>query len=379
MTIHYKYGGSTAARLIQCPANLKLSSKLTIVEKHNPYAQRGTDLHNIQEKLRNEQLFPDELDIAKMFPKLAQSELLDYIETTELVYNMTDEVLDKYNLDSYICEPFVQANHETGGSIDLLAYNDEYTLILDYKMGHNKVDALDNKQGLFYFYTGFSDPTYLQYFRNKSKNKKFVFCIIQPNQSKPDVWEITSKDLDNFITDYTKAVKLSKSDTPPVKAGDSCKYCNNAPYCTELRTYAQRALYLQAKQKSAIEESLRLAKLLENWSKEVFAEAEAIMKQGEQLKGFKLVEKQARKYWKSEEQLLNLIDTLADKELFLEVPKPLSPAKMLKIVKGDDILMKVFEDEIVKKSSGYTVVPDSDKRKAVNISISEVLKNLVKK
>jgi len=373
MAIHFRYGGSVAARLIQCPGYLQAVDKLTPVSKPNPYAQRGTNLHNIQEHLRNELLVPAEYSITENYPSLTPAEVVDYVEVTHAVYNMTDEILDKYEVDDYICEPLVKAYDDMGGSIDMLAYNTTTAVIIDYKMGHNPVDAKYNKQGLFYFFATTLDKKY----SHLVAGKKLVFVIIQPNRA-PDIWEITPEDLAKFTVEYTNAVAQSKDDNPPLNAGASCKYCGNAPYCKALQTHAQKGLYLSKQQKTSIEESLKIASMLESWISDVYAEAEAIMIQGEKLEGFKLVAKQARKQWRDKNSFASKYSYTTAPEFYKD-PELKTPTQILKQIKDDKVLTEEITPEIIAKSSGYNVVPESDKRKAVDLSTPDALKNLLKK
>ena len=374
MAIHYTYGGSVAGRLLQCPAYLKACEPLVKVQTSNAYAERGTNLHNIQEHLRLMGLSPGDINIAAMYPDLDEDELEDYISTTELVYNWCEDILDKYNIDMIIPEPLVKAGVDVGGSIDILAYNNEYALVLDYKMGHVTVKAQDNAQGLFYHWAARLDDRYSKYV----EGKKLIFVILQPSQQKPAIWEIPDGRLDQFEIDYINAMELSKSDDPPFGAGDYCQFCGNLPYCEKQKSYAQRALDIPPKQKQSLSESLTLMFKLKSWMNAVMKEAESVMQAGESVKGYKLVNKQARRSWLHQKEVIQKVMELDDNDRYFEPAKLISPAKMDKLKNIPDELQEVFDNHIVKQSSGTTVAPDSDRREAVQVGVTDELKNLVK-
>ena len=55
MTHHFRYGGSTAARTIGCPAWQQLREKAPKrLHGSNPYADEGTMLHNCMEEFMME-------------------------------------------------------------------------------------------------------------------------------------------------------------------------------------------------------------------------------------------------------------------------------------------------------------------------------------
>lgn len=373
MTKHYRYGGSGAARLVQCPGNLNARDKLTKVPGNNAAAQRGTNLHEIQEVLRNNNWLPEELDIPKMFPELTAEELEDYTQTTDLVYTWVDHVLDKYNLEYIISEPLVKVDEDTGGSIDHVAYNDEYCAVIDHKMGYNIVKAKDNEQGLFYLWALSKSEEYA----HLVEGKKLIFVITQPSQGDPDIWEIPKHWLRRFEERYLKAVEISKQADAPLGAGPACKFCGNGPYCDELKRYAKRALTLHKDQKESLLESLEIAALLKGWAGTVATEAENVLRSGESLPGYKLVEKQARRKWRDESYLIDRLYNVRNKAKYFEEPKLLTPAQMEKVREVPEHHKKMFKNNTLKESTGVTIAPASDKRRAVSVEIPDALKKLV--
>jgi hypothetical protein len=100
---------------------------------------------------------------------------------------------------------------------------------------------------------------------------------------------------------------------------------------------------------------------LDTWIKEVRKFALNRLNSGVQIEGWKLVEKRAQRVWVDS----TLVATEARKK-FGDVPildvKLKSPAQLEKILKDK----KWVAERVKRESSGWTMVPDSDKRQAID-------------
>ena len=69
--IHFIYGGSTAQRLISCPAWPRLSQEIpvSVNEGSNPAADEGTRLHNGREAIFDDESELADLDSVKQMVK----------------------------------------------------------------------------------------------------------------------------------------------------------------------------------------------------------------------------------------------------------------------------------------------------------------------
>ena len=112
--------------------------------------------------------------------------------------------------------------------------------------------------------------------------------------------------------------------------------------------------------------------MIENWCKAVRAFAYDEADNGRAVKGWKLVDKQARRYFKdnsdAEEALRDY--GLDDKDIF--EPGKLKSVSQIEKIKGMD--KKAITNLWEKKSSGTTLVPDSDKRPAITCNAADDFK-----
>jgi len=238
-------------------------------------------------------------------------------------------------------------------------------LVGDYKSGDGvMVGAEENKQGMFYAAAALED-----FPREKiAAIEKVVIAIVQPSDRKPeikDVWETTVPDLMAFKADVFNAVdKAEEDDLEPV-AGSHCQFCPAQPTCpvkTGLVQQAQRLPVADIKLEQ-IGEVLAVAGELESWLKAVKAFAHEQATLGVPIKGFKLVDKQARRTWNDPAEITRKVRKMRrilNSEAFEEKLK--SPAQLEKVCKEKGIKFTEFAPYISMVSSGTTLVPESDKR-----------------
>ena len=372
--LHRKFGGSNAARVLQCPGYLYASRNIP-KGGSSIYAERGTQLHDIQEKLRTEEILPEDVDIYKMFPDLTSEEVSEYAELTDLIYDWTEDVLDNYDIDFLAVEPFVTAQMpDTGGSIDLLGYGKDYAVLQDYKFGSIPVHAEDNAQGLFYFMCVSHDPKY----QHMIEGKKLVFVIQQPALGQASIWEIPQGALELFETRFREAQALALTINPPLGAGAYCKFCPKLASCPEYIAYGRRAITMDPKDKTQLTESLFLAEKLDYWSKQVFSFAQEMIEHGESVTGYKLVAKRASRSWINVAEVEAKLKGVMNKEQYFKHTL-LTPPQIEKLKKVPPGLAKFFEENTQKVSSGLTLAKESDKREAVRFQMSDSLKEMGEK
>ena len=148
-TVHLQYGGSSAHRTMGCPGWVKSSENLP-KKPAGAAAIEGSMHHEIMEMCQRENKEPEafighiykEQGVEKEFTD-------DDLTRSEIAFNATNDVLDKYDIDEMMIEPFVQyLPGIIGGSIDLLGLstNRKTLLVLDYKFGKKKVYTKNKKR-----------------------------------------------------------------------------------------------------------------------------------------------------------------------------------------------------------------------------------------
>jgi hypothetical protein len=241
--------------------------------------------------------------------------------------------------------------------------------VYDYKHGAGlPVDVNGNPQLRYYalgalLTTGF-------------KAEQVEIVVVQPRCPHPDGpvrrETIDALDLLDFAADLKAYAVKTEDPQAPLNPGDHCRFCPAAGVCPAKRDKAQALAKIEfsplqpAYEPLQLSEALTWAGRMEAWAASVreFAYNEAM--RGRAPPGFKLVEKVARRKWRSEDEARQFLEVygMDDKDIY-EPQSIRSPAQIEKVVGkknfGD------IEPYTVKESSGYTLAADSDKRPAIKL------------
>jgi hypothetical protein len=380
--IHLKYGGSTAARTLACPAWVNLAAQAPKIDRSNADADRGTRLHSVMEGYYANAA-PGE-DFANYIPDAIDGVELsgEDIEALWSAFNAAEDFLGREDVVEVIAEPFVRSKDDPiqiGGSIDLLGFTaDKRTAVLiDWKFGY--VPYRDPAQGMLYAACAFDSMP--QDFKTV---ERVVTVIVQPAVSDTAVVvaELTTDGLldwweQEFLPAYRRA-EAGESDGNP---GDHCKYCPAAPYCPAKR--AQVAGFLQADPKKISELASGLAQLdqIKDHIKALEAEAFSLLEAGHKVPGWKLVEKRSTRQWIDESAAWDRLRHArgVTKEQYVK-ESLMSPAQVEKAI-GKKRFVDLEQELVHSRSSGTTIAPASDKRQAIikGSSIPDVISAIINK
>lgn len=365
-TKHFKYGGSTAARTMQCPAWQLLKQDMPQKPSgSSPDADRGTLLHDCMELLLRDPDMPVEALLGKEYNGhvVTEDELEDAIKPA---LNAYIDFAEERKFDYELPEMEVVYSHEddVGGTSDVIAANSDTVFIIDWKFGYNPVSATENAQGLFYAMCARQDPNTRGIFDNKTK---LCIVIIQPQSPHAilSAWDTDLERLNTFEAEYTQAIMRENKDTPIT--GEYCKFCPAMAICPAKTGAARKALMLDPKSAHAKElgNMLRLADEVEEWAKEIKKFAHEQAELGLQIDGFKLVDKRATRKWRDESEVLEVIKKSRSIKLDEATDTKLkSPAQLEKICKKKGVDFELYNTYIESISSGTTLTTADDKRPA---------------
>lgn len=187
---------------------------------------------------------------------------------------------------------------------------------------------------------------------------------------------ISAVDLREFAAALMMAAERAHTPGAPLVAGEQCRFCDAKAFCPALKSYAMVAAQsdfdvapvqgpppVETLSIAQAAEYLTKVPVLTAWATALKERIEAALNAGEEVPGFKLVEKRARRHWiKSDDETAGEITRLTSlgSEIW-EEPTLKSPAQIEKLTGK-----KKFPGELViKRSTGTTVAPDSDPRPAV--------------
>lgn len=357
--VHSKIGASSAYRWQACPGSVKLCEPLPNIS--SVYAEEGTKAHDVAAQWLTSGVCPDGVD----------AEMLEAVE----VYVNLIEAERPEGCEALVEHGFDLSSVHPGlfGTCDAIIFDSKAkTLrVYDYKHGAGiPVEVERNSQLVYYalgalLSTGF--PADL-----------VELVIVQPRAVHAGGpirrWTLPTLELIDFAADLKDSAVRTEASDAPLNAGDWCHFCPAKAICPALEARARAVAKSEFDPvvDKANYDPKRLGEILsqldhlETWASGVrgfaYAEAEA----GRPIPGWKLVAKRATRKWISPEEASEFFRTeFPNVTDVFEEPALKSPAQVEKILhsRQHDKLTPL----IVSRSSGSTLVPDSDPRPELKV------------
>ena len=397
-------GGSSAARVLNCPASVRLVQKMPAQEE-STFAAEGTALHNAVEHCLYEGLEQDglvEYLIGKEFygfeldKEMAEAvaKAVEMFDALWVELEEEDGEVTTYAIEVQCQFPGIP---DAFGTADILMVTPKRSIVLDWKFGKGViVSAHENRQMAFYARAAAHSAPQFFWPEGQSENDKDAgkrdveFIIAQPRISEePSRYKVKFADLVGFEEALKEAVSKIDDEIPPMSRGDHCRWCTAMPICPAYKNAAAKLDQLVAKAKEdpddmseaeyseavpsesevtvtpeLMSEWLAKADVVESWAasvrKLVMEQAQA----GIYPKGLKLVDKLGNLSYvdpdKADKMLANKGLTAAERRK--TVPITPTQANALLKKKGKPLLSKKQADRFV---SGVVLVDESDPRPAV--------------
>ena len=352
-------GGSTAKRVIACPASIELVAKMP-PKPSSKYADEGTLLHDAISQI---------LD-CKVTPESVIGMVYEGITLTQELYDDKIAValaaLDEIDPDKQM-EFAVESSVNFGdllpgvfGSADLLGRIGKKAIVLDWKFGNGvAVEATENEQGMFYAAAAMRTPDTQWVFEDV---EEIEIIIVQPPMVKR--WVTTPKRIAEFEFELVAAVNGKRT---KMQTGEHCRWCAAKPTCPMVTGAVDRALKTALVRLDAdkVSEYLAQADQLESWIDSVRVLAYDMLENNVKVPGYKLVAKRGTRQWVNDEAPVKL---LGDKAF---------ESKLISVAQAEKIIgKKNFPSDVaVSVSSGSTLATEDDPRPAV-INLGAQLANL---
>ena len=374
---HARLGPSAAHRWINCPGSVALSEKCP-APKSSTYAEEGIVAHSLAElKLRK---YLGELRGAAYTPKLKKIQSSEYYnnEMEEATDFYVDAVLERlaaagsdaellveqqFSLDKWVPESF--------GTSDAVVIGGNAIEVIDLKYGKGvRVDATSNPQLRQYGLGAAELFGDLYDFENVRET------IIQPRLEHVSTEEIALDDLRAWATEIVApAARLAMDGAEIWNAGEWCRFCPAKAVC---RARAETNLELAKHEFKApplltdeeIGEILKKAEELEKWVADVAAYALDQALAGKHFDGWKLVEGRSVRKYADDIKVAETLKAAGFDEAMLYERKLYGITAMEKIV-GKKKLTETLGELIVKPAGKPTLVPESDKREAIETAAAD--------
>lgn len=375
-------GGSSAERRINCPGSYRLEARIP-ERPSSEYADEGGMLHAAMEMALTADMQPADLD-----QFIGQNCGFDgLVITREHVDNKLRPALrawhvivDKYRIDDWFIEQKLtleEVIQGAFGTVDVLARDEAGRLhVLDWKFGDGVYVPVEGSYQLgFYAACALYDPD-AEMVAFTADVSEVVLHIVQPKTGVDESeiarsWETHVDWVEDLIDQAAAAVEAAQRDGAPVKPGKWCRWCAAEPICPAKQAMAADALSRDPASMTAVElaHALEQADQLKPWVKKVFDLAQREAEGGAAIPGWKVVAKRASRVFADPDRIVKLLRRRRWKNDRIFAPRELrSPAQLEK--EDKDLYEKTLKQHVISKSSGLTLVRDSDKREAVTDSMA---------
>lgn len=372
---HAKLSASGSSRWINCPPSVRLEEQFE--DKTSIYAEEGTLAHELAElKLRLELEEITKRTYTMRFNKATKNNDLYSKDMDDYVDIYRDICLEKYfksketTSDSIAVveqrldfSNFVPDGFGTG---DFIVIADGILEICDLKYGKGvPVSAENNSQMRLYALGAINKFSFLY------DIEKVRMTIIQPRLNAISSDEISVKDLLKWADEVVRTkAELAIKGEGEFKTGGHCKFCKARSIC---RARADENLELakfefkksDTLSNDEISEILDKVDNLVKWASDIKEYALDKVLDGQEFKGYKLVEGRSQRKWKDEKAVAQILIDRGFMENIIWTKKLTTISNIERAV-GKKETERLFKDLIDKPTGKPTLVPLSDKREVYN-------------
>lgn len=363
---HARFSPSSAYRRINCPPSLILEEQFE--DEESQYAAEGSAGHSLAEHLIKRHLKQrSKRPVSDYF----SDELLEAVDEYVLyVINEIEEAKRSCENPIFLVEQRVDASEyvdECFGTADMTIITKSTVQVIDLKLGRGVPVYSEENSQLMIYGLGILSMAELLYDIETVK-----LTIAQPRLNNFSTWEISPDELKKWGEEVLKPRgAMALMGAGEFKSGTWCRFCKARNQC---RTRAEEFLNIAKMEfrqpallsDAEISEVLRVADELSKWASDVyaFAQEQAIVK-GKQWNGFKLVEGRSNRKYTNEEEVAKAAIDAGYKDIY---KRSLISITEMERLMGKKEFAEIMGNLVYKPEGKVTLVPDADKRKAINKS-----------
>jgi len=348
-------GGSTAGRLLNCPASLAAIRALPpSADQPSEYAEEGTAMHAVMDYLMIQRAHgATSLNISASLGKVFHDRPLTN-EHLDTMIRPALEQLAQLEEDHAESDPFEVVGVEQRvtfpgvpgafGTVDLILRNSRFAILADWKFGQgvgvqaeypDGEGTIVNPQLMYYAAAALKTRPRL------FAGRRIIVAIVQPRSAQPlSHTEITRHEIKNFVQDMHNSVLAAVDRDPPMRKGEHCRWApckvncplwtgplldlaalrpvertTSSPAVTPYAQYLAHAKYL-------LDTAVQL-------KAEVDAQMHAYLENGGTIPGWKLKDKATRRQWVDEDTVYTELTELgfSDDEIWRQELVPFKQAE----------------------------------------------------
>lgn len=369
MAKHAYLAASASERWLHCPPSAKLCAQEE--DQGSPYAQQGTDAHELCQHLLEKALGRQTRD---------PTEDLTYYdaEMQEAAEGYASFVMEQVAEAKTLCaDPLICVEQTVDfskwvphgfGTADALIVADDLLYITDFKYGVGCLVSADGEDG-----TGNSQlKCYalgaLDTFGDLYSINRIRLSIYQPRRENVDTFELTKADLLKWADDVLAPIaKLAYEGEGEFEAGDHCQFCKVKATCRKRAEYAMELAKYEFAEAPTLDPSEIAAILpqidtLVSWAEDIktYARDQALI--GVKFPGYKLVEGRSNRKYADEAAVAKVVSEAGYDPYEQKLVGITEMTKRLGKKRFEELLSGL----VIKPQGKPVLVPKDDDRKELN-------------
>lgn len=370
---HALLSASSSHRWLSCPPSARLCAEQE--DKGSDYARQGTDAHALCEyKLK----------------KLLGIDCADPTESLSFYDDEMKECADGYA--SYIIEQLAKVKEVCTDPIVLIEQRLDFSKYVEEGFGtgdcvivaDGTVSVIDYKHGLGVLVSAENNPQMMCYALGALELFDGIYdvdtvsmTIYQPRRENISTFTIAKSELIKWAEEVlVPTAKLAYAGEGEFKAGEHCQFCKVKATCRKRMEYNMelaRYDFEMSATLSSDEISVILSKVdeLTSWAEDVKEFALQQSLSGTKYTGFKVVEGRSNRKYTDETQVACVVE----KAGFDPYEKKVVGITAMQKILGKKKFEELLGGLVYKPQGKPTLVPESDKRPAMNTAIEDFSEN----
>ena len=369
MGAHARFSPSAANRLTHCPPSLVLGEAFQ--EEESPYAAEGSAGHALAEHLIKKHLKQQtRRPVSDYYSDDLLEAVDDYVsfvigEIEEAKRQCADPVFSveqKVDISDYVPDCF--------GTADMVIVTDKLVHIIDLKLGKGVPVYAEKNPQLMIYGLGVLEIAEMLF-----PVEMVRLTIFQPRLSNSSTWEITPEELKAWGDEVLRpAGELALKGGGDLRAGSWCRFCKARFTCRQRAEENLKLAQMEFKEPALltdeeIAEVLKQADELSKWAADVYAYAQdQAIAHHKQWKGFKLVMGKSNRKYTSEEEVAAAAKAAGYTDIYKHTLIGITDMERLM---GKKEFARILGALVYKPAGKITLVPESDKREAIQTLTAE--------